>query len=1079
MKSKSIDLLALSESRWPGNGISTIRGTTILHSGTPSSHLHGVAILLSPLAKSAWDAAGNVFQPVSERILRIRLKCHFSFMSVVSVYAPTNPSSATSEAVSASEAFYDQLQSTLSSVPSSDLLVILGDFNARVGSDHSSWDSVIGPHGIGECNENGERLLDFCASNQLVVSNTWFQHKPLHQVTWFRNGDRSRPGHMIDYVLVNKRFRTSVMDTRVYRSTLHESDHELVVSSLRFKIKVKRRQTSNPRYQTTNVPLSCKASYRSTLSEAFDQTDQSSSMNSLWDIFKSSIYKACESLPPAPKSSDPDWVTDEVRNLSKKKQKAWVSLKNAPLQDNSCLSEYNRLKKLTRVAAEKARNSWWSARAAEAERRAQIAEQQGRGGSLIKDLRLLQKKFSKPASSTLVAEDGTILQTDRDKLNRWVEHFAEVVNCQVNTAVVPIDDLPVVSSLSNTSSSLSDTDLSAPLSEEEIITAISELSSGKAPGLDGISLEMLSLGEDATIYWLKSIFDAIWVTESVPMDWQSQLLVPLHKKGSRTICDNYRGIALLSIPGKVFAKAILNRIKPRAEELLRESQCGFRRGRGCADQLFSLRMLMEKAREYHHPLYACFIDLRKAYDSVNRESLWRILQHSYRLPPKLLSIIQALHEDSNAAVRAYGKISDKFPVTSGVRQGCVLAPTLFNFYFDIAIHMALDELRSQGKGIKVAYLHDADLVGNRKMLKFESLVSDLEYADDMALLADSWSDLTIMLESLSNCCQKLGLTISCKKTKSLAVLPPEQPQIQSPLPIHLLPGDEPIDVVSHFQYLGSFVQNDCGMDVEINSRICKASSAFQSLSRILWYQRKIKTNTKVRILNSVILPTLLYGLESTVLLESHVRRLESFMIRCLRIILGISVREQKRHTTIRKMAKQQRISSILVQRRLRFLGHLSRMSNDRLPKQLLVSAPVGGKRTAGGQKRRWNDMVTSDLKECNLSESWREQAQERDSWRTTIRNRVEHLNRRAEDTEKSRKDEKKRRREQRLIDSEEALHCDHPGCSFQALNKAGLINHQRSHSVTARIPCQFCHQMFHQQGLHNHRRFCQARPRAV
>ena len=254
MKSKNIDLLALSESRWPGNGVSTIRGTTILHSGTPSSHLHGVAILLSPLAKAAWDAAENVFQPVSERILRIHLKCHLSFMSVVSVYAPTNPSNATSEAVSASEAFYNQLQSTLSSVPSSDLLVILGDFNARVASDHSTWNSVIGPHGTGECNENGERLLDFCASNQLIVSNTWFRHKPLHQVTWFRNGDRSRPGHMIDYVLVKKRFRTSVLDTRVYRSTLHESDHELVVSSLRFKIKAKRRQTSNMRTKPPTSP---------------------------------------------------------------------------------------------------------------------------------------------------------------------------------------------------------------------------------------------------------------------------------------------------------------------------------------------------------------------------------------------------------------------------------------------------------------------------------------------------------------------------------------------------------------------------------------------------------------------------------------------------------------------------------------------------------------------------------------------------------------------------------------------------------------------------------------------------------
>ena len=214
---------------------------------------------------------------------------------------------------------------------------------------------------------------------------------------------------------------------------------------------------------------------------------------------------------------------------------------------------------------------------------------------------------------------------------------------------------------------------------------------------------------------------------------------------------------------------------------------------------------MEKACEYHHPLYACFTDLRKAYDSINRESLWHILQHSYRLPPKLLSINLALHEDSNAAVRAYGKTSDKFPVTGSVQQGSVLPPTLFNFYFDITIHVALDELRSQGKGIKVAYLLDADLVGNRKILKFESLVSDLEYANDMALFADNWSDLTIMLESLSNCCQKLGLTISCKKTESLAVLPPEHPQIQSPLPIHLMPGDELIDVVSHFQYLGSFV----------------------------------------------------------------------------------------------------------------------------------------------------------------------------------------------------------------------------------------------------------------------------------
>ena len=300
-----------------------------------------------------------------------------------------------------------------------------------------------------------------------------------------------------------------------------------------------------------------------------------------------------------------------------------------------------------------------------------------------------------------------------------------------------------------------------------------------------------------------------------------------------------------------------------------------------------------------------------------------------------------------------------FSVTSGVRQGCVLAPTLFNFYFNTAIHMALDVHRQEERGIKVAYLLDADLVGNRWSLKLEILVTDLEYADNMALLADNWADLTTMLDSLATTCKKLGLTISCKKIKTLAVL--TNPGTQSPASVQLVPGSEPIEVVSHFQYLGSTVQNDCGMDAEVSSQICKVSSAFHSLSCILWCQWKNQTSTKVHILNSVILPTLLYGLESTVLLEPHARHLESFVIRCLWIILGVSVRE-KRHTTMGKMAKQLRISSILSQHCVRFLRHLSRMPEDRLPWQLLVCAPVGGKRSTGGQKRRWNDVVTSDLK---------------------------------------------------------------------------------------------------------------------
>ena len=221
----------------------------------------------------------------------------------------------------------------------------------------------------------------------------------------------------------------------------------------------------------------------------------------------------------------------------------------------------------------------------------------------------------------------------------------------------------------------------------------------------------------------------------------------------------------------VFTKAILNRLKPRAEVLLRESQCDFRSGRGCADQLFSLRTLMEKAREFHRPLYIRFVDLRKAHDTVNREALWSILQSSYRIPAKLPSVIQAVHADSRAAVRAYGKVSEGFDVSCGVRQGCVLAPTLFNLYFDVVIPMSLDSHRMQNKGVGVAYLHDVKLGGNRRTLQFETLITDLEYVDDMALLADSWNDLEAMLTSLSTHCRNFGLSITCSKTKTMAVLP--------------------------------------------------------------------------------------------------------------------------------------------------------------------------------------------------------------------------------------------------------------------------------------------------------------------
>ena len=155
------------------------------------------------------------------------------------------------------------------------------------------------PYGPNELNGNGERLLDFCANNGFIVSNTWFQHKPIHQLTWYRNGDRSNRGHMIDLVLVNRRFRTSVLDTRVFRATHLQSDHELVVSTLRFKIKSKRqRQGCCTQVQTLDLPRELVSSFQTSLLEAHNRTlGRTGGVESTWTAFRESMDSAFASLP--------------------------------------------------------------------------------------------------------------------------------------------------------------------------------------------------------------------------------------------------------------------------------------------------------------------------------------------------------------------------------------------------------------------------------------------------------------------------------------------------------------------------------------------------------------------------------------------------------------------------------------------------------------------------------------------------------------------------------------------------------------------------------------------------------------
>ena len=137
-------------------------------------------------------------------------------------------------------------------------------------------------------------------------------------------------------------------------------------------------------------------------------------------------------------------------------------------------------------------------------------------------------------------------------------------------------------------------------------------------------------------------------------------------------------ITLLSVPSKIFCRILLKRIEKAIDSTLREGQAGLRRGRGCMDQIFALRNILEQSLEWNTSLCINFIDFQKAFDSVNRESLWKILQ-AYGLPPKIImpNLIKMFYNNFECSIILGNTITEAFPVKSGVRQGCMLSPILF------------------------------------------------------------------------------------------------------------------------------------------------------------------------------------------------------------------------------------------------------------------------------------------------------------------------------------------------------------------------------------------------------------------
>ena len=243
--------------------------------------------------------------------------------------------------------------------------------------------------------------------------------------------------------------------------------------------------------------------------------------------------------------------------------------------------------------------------------------------------------------------------------------------------------------------------------------------------------------------YLVYLFRKVWQEGCVPQEWTDALIVPIPKKGDLSLCDNWRGISLLDIGGKLYAKIIQQRLQLVAERVLPDSQCGFRSGRGCVDMIFCARQLVEKVIEHNTRIFMLFIDLWKAYDSIPHDALWHVLQ-KFGIPRSIINVIHSLHVGMQAEVTVDSQVAPMFEVCNGLRQGCVIAPTLFNHYFVLVIEQW--RTKCSEIGVDVHYKCGGRLVGQRTRRPSKVRVTELLFADDAAAVGTSregWSMLLL------------------------------------------------------------------------------------------------------------------------------------------------------------------------------------------------------------------------------------------------------------------------------------------------------------------------------------------------
>ena len=491
-----------------------------------------------------------------------------------------------------------------------------------------------------------------------------------------------------------------------------------------------------------------------------------------------------------------------------------------------------------------------------------------------------------------------------------------------------------------------------PFTQEELDSVLRKIKNRKAAGLDEIPPEVWKTRQFDDI--LLRHYNAVY--NQNPIDrWMKGCILPFPKKGDLGLAKNYRGITLTSIAAKIYNALLRNRIEPKIDIILRKNQNGFRRNRSTTSQILTIRRILEGVRAKNLQATLIFVDFTKAFDSIHRGKMEQILL-AYGIPKETVAAITILYRNTKVKVRSPDGDTEYFDIVAGVLQGDTLAPYLFIICLDYVLRTSIDQIKENG----------FELTKKRSRRYPATTITDADYADDIAILANTPDQAETLLHSLERAAASIGLYVNAHKTEYMCY--------NQTGDISSLEGT-PLKLVDKFTYLGSSVEST---EKDIETRLTKAWTAINRLS-IIW-KSDLTDKMKRSFFQAAVTSILLYGCTTWTLTKRLEKKLDGNYTRMLRAILNKSWQQHPtRHQLYGHLPP---ITKTIQVRRTRHAGHCWR-SRDELIRDVLLWIPTHGRAKAGRPARTYIQQLCEDTGCC--PEDLPRAMNDREEWRERVR----------------------------------------------------------------------------------------------